>query len=165
MSVRTFDPKPIEIFPQPLCSEKGCGNPYHSICRLCNAAFCLKHLKDEPHHCDTHSEFLVLEKEEVEELFNPLRDEWTSVPFTSAPKNGNTRIHEEYCSERPGPREKPHCFCLKVQTPNLAAIMVDRQMGQFFRCCWCGNELMFVGVRKQMEGHGPGAFQIEWTPA
>lgn len=68
MSVRTFDPRPPEIFKPALCTA-GCGFEYHSICRLCNLAYCFNHLKNLPHACDTKREYLVLEPEEVAELF------------------------------------------------------------------------------------------------
>lgn len=51
MSVRTYDPRPIEIFPVPLCSKKNCGKPYSSICKVCNLAYCFDHLKLKPHSC------------------------------------------------------------------------------------------------------------------
>lgn len=79
MSVRSYDPKPAEIFPTAKCSEPLCGEPYWTICRLCNRAFCSNHLLNpmapdfwnvlkKPHTCDTHQEFLVLTPEEVHEL-------------------------------------------------------------------------------------------------
>lgn len=68
MSVRSYDPKPAEIFPTAKCSEPLCGMPYWTICRLCNRAFCSNHLLN-PHTCDTHVEFIVLTRMEVEELF------------------------------------------------------------------------------------------------
>lgn len=74
MSVRNYDPKEAEIFPTAQCSESLCGKPYHTICRLCNRAFCFAHLKTIPHACDTHVEFLVLTPDEVLELFSPLGD-------------------------------------------------------------------------------------------
>lgn len=44
MSVRTNDPKPIEIYPPALCCEPGCGKIYDTICKACNLAFCMGHL-------------------------------------------------------------------------------------------------------------------------
>lgn len=52
MSVRTYDPKPRDIFPPALCTA-GCGKPYHSICRGCNLAYCADHLKSF-HSCETY---------------------------------------------------------------------------------------------------------------
>lgn len=78
MSVRTWDPKQAEIFPTGHCSEAGCGQPYHTICSLCNLAYCFGHLpprkgalkfENGRHACNTGVEFLVLTPEEVEEIY------------------------------------------------------------------------------------------------
>lgn len=53
MSVRTNDPRPAEIYPEPLCAEKACGIPYFSICKTCNIAFCEIHLRTG-HTCVKH---------------------------------------------------------------------------------------------------------------
>ena len=68
MSVRIYDPKQPEIFPDASCSEPLCSTPYKTICRLCNRAFCFAHLRVVPHICDTHVEFIVLTSEEVHEI-------------------------------------------------------------------------------------------------
>lgn len=68
MSVRTYDPKEPEFFGPGRCSAPGCGSVYHTICRLCNLAYCRGHLLARPHSCDTHVEFIVLTEEEVREL-------------------------------------------------------------------------------------------------
>jgi hypothetical protein len=68
VSVRTYDPREAEVYEGARCSEPPCMRQYHTICRLCNAAFCFDHLKTRPHTCDTHVEFLVLTPEEVQEL-------------------------------------------------------------------------------------------------
>lgn len=68
MSVRIYDPKTPEIFRPALCTA-GCGKEYHSICRLCNLAFCFGHLKLEPHACDTKREYRVLTHDEVVQIF------------------------------------------------------------------------------------------------
>lgn len=52
MSVRTYDPKPRDIFPPALCTA-GCGKPYYSICKKCNLAYCFDHLR-LPHSCEKH---------------------------------------------------------------------------------------------------------------
>lgn len=44
MSVRTNDPRPIEIYPPALCCEPGCGKIYDTICKACNLSFCMGHL-------------------------------------------------------------------------------------------------------------------------
>ena len=97
MSVRTFDPKEPEVYRLALCSEQGCYVAYHSICRICNRAFCFQHLKIVPHCCDTHQEFLVLTEDEVLDLFGripvfeitelPRKAHWTSS--SELPKEGN----------------------------------------------------------------------------
>jgi hypothetical protein len=97
MSVRTFDPKPREIYPTALCTA-GCGQEYYSICRHCNLAYCFDHLKLEPHVCDTKSEFFVLTEEEAfEPLFHALEvgcihrpKDWDESPkgcFSGHPKS------------------------------------------------------------------------------
>jgi len=77
VSVRTWDPKQAEIFPSGHCAEAGCGQPYHTICGLCNLAYCFGHLPARKgmskfevgcHACDTGVEFLVLTPEEVQEM-------------------------------------------------------------------------------------------------
>lgn len=78
MSMRKYDPKEAEVFPPALCAEPGCGKPYHTICRLCNIAFCYYHLTEpfktlaqtKPHRCDTGMQFLVLTEDEVLDLFS-----------------------------------------------------------------------------------------------
>lgn len=69
MSVRTYDPREAEVFKPGHCSEPQCGKPYYTICGLCNLAYCFDHLKLKPHHCNTHTEFIVLTEDEVMDLF------------------------------------------------------------------------------------------------
>lgn len=52
MSVRTYDPKPRDVFPPALCTA-GCGKPYYSICKKCNLAYCFDHLR-LPHACEKY---------------------------------------------------------------------------------------------------------------
>lgn len=55
MSVRTFDPREAELFGAARCSEQGCNEPYSTICKRCNLAYCRKHLSTEtPHSCVLH---------------------------------------------------------------------------------------------------------------
>ncbi len=84
MSVRTFDPKTPEIFPSGRCTA-GCGKEYHSICRLCNLAYCFEHLKLKPHACDTKWEHKVQTLEESLEEVDldtccALPNKWDSSP-------------------------------------------------------------------------------------
>lgn len=52
MSVRTYDPKPRDIFPPALCTT-GCGKLYHTICKKCNLAYCFEDLPPGRHACET----------------------------------------------------------------------------------------------------------------
>ncbi len=71
MSVRTYDPKEPEIYKHGICTSAGCGQDYFSICKLCNLAYCFRHLKNAPHVCNTGQEFLVLTEDEVLDIFGP----------------------------------------------------------------------------------------------
>ncbi len=110
MSMRTFDPKEPEAYPQAHCSEDRCWNPYHTICRLCNLAFCLGHLKNYPHKCDTGMQFLVLTEDEVLDLF--------AVPPHVHVFSERMEVKDPLNPKFPGVVERCECGIMRLGAPN-----------------------------------------------
>ncbi len=121
MSMRTYDPKETEVFPPALCGEIGCGKPYHSICKLCNIAFCVDHLREpfkklsetKPHRCDTGIQFLVLTEDEVIDLFSNGEESASHVHVFS----DQMVVRNAVNPQSPGTVERCECGAMRLSAP------------------------------------------------